>query len=112
MIRWDIERFHTGWVPPNLRKNVGEEYRAKTIMSKDKQHMNQAPTAAKFGTGMDFVSSGDSTDSAGSLLVGPDEGPGAPVACEELWLTLAFFFFLSKAVRPKLARQLVEGRKA
>jgi len=63
-------------------------------VAKDEEHISQAPTAAKLGAAMGLVS----TDLAGDLLVDSDGGSGTSVDLEESWLTLAFFFFLSKAV--------------
>jgi hypothetical protein len=65
--------------------------------------MDQAPTAAKLGAVTDLVSVGVSAGLAGWSLADFDEGPGVSLECEELWLTLAFFFFLSKAMRRKVS---------
>ena len=77
----------------------GEGIQDDTIMTKDERYTNQAPTAAKFGTAADFASTGVSADSAGGFSVDFDGGAGVSADLEESWLTLAFFFFLSKAVR-------------
>jgi len=80
---------------------IRESYKTNIVVPNDEQHGNQAPTAAKFEVGTDFVSAGVLAGSAGSLLVGSGEGPGALADCGGLWVILAFFF-LSIATRPKV----------
>ena len=66
-------------------------------VQRNEWHTNQAPTVA------DLVSTGVSVDLVGGLLVDFDERPGASVGFEESWLTLAFFFFFSRATGCKLS---------
>ena len=63
-------------------------------MTKDEGSVNQAPTAAKLGTATGLVS----TDLVGDLVADSDGGCGTSAGLEESWPTLAFFFFLSKAM--------------
>ena len=60
--------------------------------------MDQAPAVAKLGAVMGFVS----TAFGRALFVDADGGLGVSAGLEELWLTSAFFFFLTKAVQRRV----------
>ena len=77
----------------SLNQKRVEEIRGDTIMRRG-EHASQAPTAARFGAGTGLVS----TDFTGDLLVDSDGDSGTSADLEGSWETLAFFFFLSKAV--------------
>lgn len=81
---------------PGMIEEYGEEIQDDTIITKTND-TNQAPTAAKFRTVADFVSTGVSTDLAGGLLVDSDEEVATSEDLGGSWLTLAFFFFFSRA---------------
>lgn len=64
--------------------------------------VNQAPTAVKSWALTGLVSAGVSVDLAGGSDADTDGGSGTSLECEDLWLTLTFFF-LSKAIQRKVS---------